>query len=162
MVRKPICFVWYLYRSKLTRRLVQGVLRLWCPDRRSHLYLSRWISIKPLIGFRAAQVRVSTGHRYSTQLISDSNSVVIGSGSTRGLVVHPFGMSLFSHRSRSFRTLMRFALHCSHGGDPYCPPIFPFITCHNSPTRVFHSFYRGSSNPHRIFDWHRVVHHSAR
>ncbi|KAI0276906.1 hypothetical protein BGY98DRAFT_881317, partial [Russula aff. rugulosa BPL654] len=33
---------------------------------------------------------VSAGHRYSTQLISASNSVIIGSGSTRGLAVHPF------------------------------------------------------------------------
>jgi len=30
------------------------------------------------------------GHGYSTQLISASNSVIIGSGATRGLAVHPF------------------------------------------------------------------------
>jgi len=30
------------------------------------------------------------GHRYSTQLISASDSIIIGSGSTRGLAVHPF------------------------------------------------------------------------
>ncbi|KAN0124417.1 hypothetical protein V8E52_002066 [Russula decolorans] len=33
---------------------------------------------------------VYRGHRYSTQLISASNSVIIGSDSTRGLAVHPF------------------------------------------------------------------------
>ncbi len=98
--------------------------------------------------FSAAQVRDTAGHGYSTQLISASNSVIIESGSTRGLAVHPFGMSL---RSRPFRKkkLMRFP-HCSHGGDLYCPPIVPFVTCHASLIRIIPLFHRGSPHPHRI------------
>src|SRR5882757_4313918 len=53
--------------------------------------------INPFDRVSAAQASVSVGHRYSTQLISTSNSVTIESGSTRGLTVHPFGTSsLFS------------------------------------------------------------------
>jgi hypothetical protein len=41
---------------------------------------------------------VSAGHSYKTQLLSASNSVSIGPGATRGLIVHPVGMSLFTPR----------------------------------------------------------------
>lgn len=44
---------------------------------------------------------VSTGHGYSVELISASDTVTIGSGATRGLAVHPVGMSLFSSEAGS-------------------------------------------------------------
>src|SRR5712691_7503877 len=111
--------------------------------------------INILIGFPVAQARLSAGHRYSTELISASDSVIIGSSATRGLAVHPFGMSsLFSVSVETIpgRTLMRFRSHCSHGGDFYCPPILPFVTYHASPMRVVARFHRRSSHPHRICD----------
>ena len=39
---------------------------------------------------------VSAGHGYKVDIIPfDSNSVTFGSGATRGLAVHPVGMSMF-------------------------------------------------------------------
>lgn len=39
---------------------------------------------------------VSAGHGYSVELSHDLNEITIGRGATRGLAVHPVGMSLFS------------------------------------------------------------------
>lgn len=74
--------------------------------------------------FSAAQASVSAGHRYSTQLISASNSVIIGSGSTRGLAVHPFGMS--SLFSETIQDTDAFHTHCQPRGRLLSPSYSPF------------------------------------
>jgi hypothetical protein len=39
---------------------------------------------------------ISAGHGYKVDIAFGSDSVTFGSGATRGLAVHPVGMSMFS------------------------------------------------------------------
>jgi hypothetical protein len=89
-----------------------------------------------LINYRlsATENTVSAGYGYQVQLLSATNTITIGPGATRGLVVHPVGTSLFIPRP-DIPTLM----HSQPRGWPSSPSYF--LAPHISPWPFLHRFY---------------------